>query len=98
MLCPGHRRAYIMRHDNRREFLRTAGAAALLGANDRINLAVVGIGGRGRDHIDGFAKQTQCRIVAVIVTTISTRSVTIPKTSPSTSDRRALNRTGATPV
>jgi predicted dehydrogenase len=60
-----------MKPDNRRTFLGTAAAALarpafpLLGANDRVNLAVVGIGGRGRDHIDGFAKQTSCRIAAV---------------------------------
>jgi len=61
-----------MNNDNRRSFLQTAAAAVLarpahpvLGANDRVNLAVVGVGGRGRDHIDGFAKQTQCRITAV---------------------------------
>jgi predicted dehydrogenase len=61
-----------MKHDNRRTFLRTTAAAVLarpvfrvLGANDRINLAVVGIGGRGRDHINDFARQAQCRIAAV---------------------------------
>ena len=59
-------------NENRRYFLRTTAAAALaqpgfrvLGANDRVNLAVIGIGGRGRDHIDGFAKQANCRITAV---------------------------------
>jgi predicted dehydrogenase len=36
-----------------------------MGANERVNLAVVGIGGRGRDHIDGYAKLPQCRIAAV---------------------------------
>jgi len=61
-----------MKHDNRRTFLQTAAAAVLsrpalpvLGANDRINVGVVGIGGRGRDHIDGYAKLPQCRIAAV---------------------------------
>jgi len=61
-----------MNRDNRRTFLQTAAAAVLarpafpvLGANDRVNLAVVGIGGRGRDHIDEFAKLADCRIVAV---------------------------------
>jgi predicted dehydrogenase len=61
-----------MKHENRRAFLQTAGAVVLarqafpvLGANDRINLGVVGIGGRGRDHIDEFVKLPQCRIVAV---------------------------------
>jgi predicted dehydrogenase len=61
-----------MNQNNRRTFLRTAAGAVLaqgafpvLGANDRVNLAVVGIGGRGRDHIDGYAKLSQCRIAAV---------------------------------
>ena len=61
-----------MQDNNRRTFLQTTAAALLarpgsqaLGANDRINIGIVGIGGRGRDHIDGFAKQTQCRIAAV---------------------------------
>jgi len=61
-----------MKPNHRRNFLRTAAGAIVatpafpvLGANDRVNLAVVGIGGRGRDHIDGFAKLSQCRIAAV---------------------------------
>ena len=62
-----------MEHDNnRRTFLRTAAVAAvsqasfpILGANDRANVAIVGIGGRGRDHIDGFSKIKECRIAAV---------------------------------
>jgi predicted dehydrogenase len=61
-----------MIHENRRKFLQAAAAAVVagpafpvLGANDRINMAVVGIGGRGRDHIDEFAKQDKCRIAAV---------------------------------
>ncbi|MCC6862811.1 MAG: Gfo/Idh/MocA family oxidoreductase [Bryobacterales bacterium] len=61
-----------MKHDDRRTFIQTLAGAALatpaspvLGANDRINIGIVGIGGRGRDHIDGFAKQPQCRIAAV---------------------------------
>src|SRR5438045_1971959 len=49
---------------DRREFLKTgvaAGAATLalggkvLGANDRVRLAIVGTRGRGKDHIKGFA-------------------------------------------
>ena len=61
-----------MKQDNRRTFLGAAAAAVLtqpafpvLGANDRVNLGVVGIGGRGRDHINEFARQPQCRIAAV---------------------------------
>ncbi len=61
-----------MEHNNRRTFLQTAAAAALaqaafpvLGANDRVNVAVIGIGGRGQDHIESYAKLPQCRIAAV---------------------------------
>ena len=61
-----------MKQNHRRAFLQTAAGAVLaqpqfpvLGANDRVNLAVVGVGGRGRDHIDGYAKLPQCRIAAV---------------------------------
>lgn len=57
---------------NRREALRTiAGAAAIataarpiLGANDRVNLAVVGVGGRGTDHLNEYS-QLDCHIAAV---------------------------------
>jgi predicted dehydrogenase len=44
---------------------RLAGAPAtgkVLGANDRINLAVIGIHGQGGTHIDGFAKIPNVRI------------------------------------
>ena len=58
---------------SRRTFLRTAGAAALtaasysrvLGANDRVNVAVVGLGGRGQNHMDAYADIAGCRIAAV---------------------------------
>jgi len=57
-----------MKTMNRRTFLKstalTAAAAGLPasswarvpGANDDIRIAVVGFGGRGKDHIDGFRK------------------------------------------
>ncbi len=60
-----------MKGTDRRTFLHAAAAAVVtpalpvLGANDRVNLAVVGIGGRGKDHIDEFARQDRCRIAAV---------------------------------
>jgi predicted dehydrogenase len=61
-----------MKPNHRRNFLQTAAGVVLagpafpvLGANDRINLAVIGIGSRGRDHINEFAKLSPCRIVAV---------------------------------
>jgi predicted dehydrogenase len=36
-----------------------------LGPNDAIRVAVVGTRGRGMDHIDGFLKQSDARIVAI---------------------------------
>jgi predicted dehydrogenase len=57
----------------RRTFLRTAGAAALtaasysrvMGANDKVNVAVIGLGGRGRNHMDFYTDIPDCRIAAV---------------------------------
>ena len=64
-----------MTNRNRREFLHSsarAGAAAIatrafpiLGANDRVNVAVVGLGGRGRDHIGMYAELPQARLAGV---------------------------------
>lgn len=44
---------------SRRFFLGAATAAAaqrVMGANERVNLVVVGVGGRGRDHIDNYTQ------------------------------------------
>jgi predicted dehydrogenase len=56
----------------RRSFLRTAAAAVataqfpILGANDRINVGVVGLGGRGTDHMNFYSTlSADCRIAAV---------------------------------
>src|SRR3984885_4441918 len=61
----------------RREFLKTtgkaitAGAAALalggkiLGANDRVGVAIYGVRGRGPDHIKGFPRVPGTEIVAL---------------------------------
>ncbi|MFN3322663.1 MAG: Gfo/Idh/MocA family protein [Bryobacteraceae bacterium] len=50
----------------RRAFLLTAASSlAVQGANDRINVAVVGLRGRGRDHITEYANQPNTRIAAV---------------------------------
>src|SRR5690242_13584063 len=61
-----------MQDHTRRTFLGTvAGLAAassarpLSGANEKINLAIVGIGGRGRDHIEEYSKLPDCRIAAL---------------------------------
>jgi predicted dehydrogenase len=57
---------------DRRRFLQSAAAAAIatrvrpvLGANERVNMAVVGLGGRGRGHVAEFARQPNTRIAAV---------------------------------
>src|SRR5215475_5091537 len=61
----------------RREFLKTTakaitvGAASLalggkiLGANDKVRVAICGTRGRGQDHIHGFAKVPNAQIVAL---------------------------------
>ncbi len=61
-----------MSEGNRREFLYGAGAAALsigarriLGANDRIHVAIVGLGGRGRAHLGYYMAIPAAQIVAV---------------------------------
>ena len=51
---------------NRRAFLIGAGAGlSVLGANQRINVGVIGIRGRGRDHIAEFVKLPNARVAAV---------------------------------
>jgi predicted dehydrogenase len=62
---------------NRRDFIKssTVAAAALgfpdiipsnaFGANDKINVAVLGVNGRGKDHIKGFQKQTNAQVVTL---------------------------------
>jgi predicted dehydrogenase len=56
---------------DRRKFIAGAAAVAtarfpILGANDRINVGQVGIGGRGTDHINYYSSlDSDCRIVAV---------------------------------
>ena len=68
----------------RREFLKTTGAAVtagaaslalsgktfaasgrVLGANDRVQVAICGVRGRGNDHIKGYAKVPQAQIAAL---------------------------------
>jgi predicted dehydrogenase len=55
---------------DRRFFLRSSMAAvsaggSILGANDRINLGVIGLHGRGQDHLSTFAKIDGCRVSAI---------------------------------
>src|SRR5438046_3972743 len=56
----------------RREFVKAAAAAIatsqfpILGANDRINVGIVGLGGRGTDHIEYYSQlDSDARIAAL---------------------------------
>src|SRR3989442_12823600 len=56
----------------RRQFVKAAGAAIataqfpILGANDRINVGIIGLGGRGSDHIGYYATlDSDARIAAL---------------------------------
>src|SRR5947207_4164419 len=54
---------------SRRSFLAASAAALsvrrVLGANDKVNIGIVGIGGRGNDHIKNYAPLPDARIVAL---------------------------------
>ena len=57
---------------NRRTFLQTAAGAVaagsvsrILGANERINLVVIGVGGRGTGHVNSYGRLADCRIVGI---------------------------------
>jgi predicted dehydrogenase len=59
-----------MSQTSRRTFLQASALSALSatrawGANDRINVAVIGVGGRGRNHVEEYAKQQGARIYAL---------------------------------
>ena len=68
-----------MSHPTRRSFLQTSsalGASLLLtgtrasgniqGANDRVRIAVAGVNGRGRSHIDGWRSQENVEIAYLV--------------------------------
>jgi predicted dehydrogenase len=42
-----------------------AASAAAWGANERINVGIVGVGGRGNDHMREYLKQPECKIAAI---------------------------------
>ena len=55
-----------MSTSSRRTFLAASTAFSLgrvLGANDKVNVGIVGIGGRGNDHIKSYATLPDARIV-----------------------------------
>jgi len=64
---------------DRRAFLMATAAVPVLGANDRLNVAVVGVRGRGREHISIFGTQPNARVIAVcdIDTAQSERAVAL---------------------
>src|SRR5437588_7574963 len=56
----------------RRQFVKAAAAAIataqfpILGANDRINVGIIGLGGRGGDHINAYVSlDSEARIAAL---------------------------------
>ena len=61
---------------DRRRFLSTAGSAAavltaaqysrVMGANDRVGVAVIGVNGRGNSHISAYAKNPGAEVRAVV--------------------------------
>jgi len=54
---------------SRRSFFQGATLAAsavrVMGANDRLGIAIVGLGGRGTAHVEFFSEFPECRIVAL---------------------------------
>ena len=57
-----------MSESSRRKFLAAGAAFSLggvLGANEKLNVGIVGIGGRGNDHIKTYATLPDARIVAL---------------------------------
>jgi hypothetical protein len=68
----------------RRQFVQAAAAAIataqfpILGANDRIQVGQVGLGGRGTNHIDYYdSLDSDCRIAAVCDVNQSAREVAL---------------------
>src|SRR5579884_3396632 len=59
-------------NESRRKFVKFASAAVataafpIRGANDRINVGILGLGGRGTDHIQYYSKlSSDCRVAAI---------------------------------
>ena len=82
----------------RRTFIVAGGALALraFGANDRVNVAVVGVGGRGSDHVREYLKLPGARVAALCdVDTAATErnSVVVEKATgekPNLGERRKV--------
>lgn len=84
-----------MEHHSRRTFFSLGGAALaasatkLRAADDKVNLAVIGLGGRGRDHIRDYLKLPDARIVAVC---------DVDQASVERGQAQVNNGTGAKPI
>src|SRR5256885_10561551 len=45
--------------------MTAASAVRVWGANDKINVGVVGLGGRGSNHLDTYARMPEARVAAI---------------------------------
>lgn len=76
-----------MNTSSRRRFVQASAAIAtsafpILGANDKVQVGVVGLGGRGNDHMNFYGKlDTECRMAAVCDVNQSARERAVAKIS-----------------
>jgi len=83
-----------MNEQNRRDFFRKAGLtltaasySRILGANDRVNHVVVGLGGRGNNHMDSFMKVKDCMVMGVCDVNQTARERAIVKVEKGTGQK-----------
>jgi len=60
------RRQFLSKTGTAAAFLTAAQYSRVLGANDRIAVAVVGTGGRGKSHVRGHAQSSEADVVAIV--------------------------------
>src|SRR4029077_10197603 len=62
-------REHIMKPITRRSFFQGSAvalsASRVMGANDRINVGLIGIGGRGTAHLNSYTKISECQVAAL---------------------------------
>ncbi len=83
-----------MNDQNRRDFFKKAGLALtassysrILGANERVNHVVVGLGGRGQNHMDSFMKVKECMVMGVCDVNQAARERAIVKVEKGTGQK-----------
>ncbi len=83
-----------MNDQNRREFFTRAGLtltaasySRILGANDKVNHVVVGLGGRGQNHMDGFMGVKECMVMGVCDVNQAARERAIVKVEKGTGQK-----------